>query len=364
MAVRATVAFPQKTERSALVIDLTNIARTHWQAMIGNDVAPADAHERLAGDVVSRIMHKAWDLSPTLMITTLDSVGKTRRHKVWPQYKGDRSPADPGFLVELGRIREWFKAMRVPVLYDDGIEADDQIGTVVAKIRVVLPDAKIVIWSGDNDFLQIVDSQTVLWNGRTELAIGPADVLATRGVRTDQFAEFMALVGDKDEVPGVAGIGEVGAAKLLSAHGTLEQAIAIARYRSGREYEALDKHKETARLSLQLATLHRDAPAALSMSLPEAMYGWDMDDADDAAGVARRVRRRIPKYHPYGKPAPFYDWKLAWTAAEGKRLEPLKKSEPASAAASAPNIDAPATAVVSAMETGGTVPKPKQLALF
>jgi 5'-3' exonuclease len=361
MATQATAAFPQKHERSALIVDLTGIARTHWQGMIGNDVPAVAAQERLAGDVISRIMQKAWNMSATLLAVAKDSVGRTRRHDEWAPYKGTRAKPDPSFTLELTRISEWFKALRVPVLYDDGIEADDQIGTVVAKIRVVLPDARIVIWSGDNDFLQLVDSQTVLWNGRTELAVGPADVLATRKVRSDQFAEFMALTGDKDEVPGVPGIGDVGAAKLLSAHGTLEQAITAARYRSGREYEALNNHKETARLSLKLATLHRDAPSALAMSLPDAMYGWDEDDADDAAAVARRVRRGIPKYQPHGKPSPPRDWERAWALAEGKPLEFPKKQE------------TPIVAPVSRAETPPPIPsttetsvrtKPKQLDLF
>jgi DNA polymerase-1 len=362
--VQASTSFPGKEERTALVVDFTNIARTHWQAMIGNNTSPAIAQERLAGDVIGRIMSTAWKLSPALLILAADSVGKTRRHSVWAAYKGTRARPDPAFTLEMMRMREWFKAMRIPVLYDDGIEADDQIGTIVPRIRLGLPDARIVIWSGDHDMLQLVDESVVFWNGRTDLAVGPADVLASYQVRTDQYVEFLALVGDKDEAPGVPGIGAVGAAKILGVHQTLEVALDTARYRSGREYEALQSHAATARLSLELVTLHRDAPSALAMSLPDAMFGWDQDDADDAAATARRVRRAIPKYSATGKPAPYYEWERSWAQTEGLSLERPQKPKSKTIAEVAQAVrDVPP----SASTTPTPAPRadePKQLDLF
>src|SRR6185437_213173 len=163
-------------------------------------------------------------------------VGESFRHQTYPQYKATRQKLTEELHQEFDRsverIEQLLEAFRVPLVGVEGYEADDVIGTLATAARGL----QVVIVSGDKDFYQLIGPGVALLNpGRG----GPAAVEETwvdesnagerLGVPPSQVVDFLALVGDSsDNVPGVKGIGEKGAQKLLLEYGDLDAILAHA----------------------------------------------------------------------------------------------------------------------------------------
>jgi DNA polymerase-1 len=210
-------------------------------------------------------------------VAWINDAGTSFREARYPDYKSTREKLDEELQADfdraLDRIRTLLAAFRVPLVIVPGYEADDVIGTLAtaAADRGV----QAVIVSGDKDFYQLVGPRVALLNpGRG----GPAAVEETwvdesnanerLGVPPSQVVDYLALVGDSsDNVPGVKGIGEKGAQKLLLEYGDLEAILAHASEVSAkRTREALLGQADNARLSRELVTIKRDVPIELDVS--------------------------------------------------------------------------------------------------
>ncbi|MDF3053979.1 MAG: polymerase, partial [Geminicoccaceae bacterium] len=207
-------------------------------------------------------------------VAWINDAGTSFREQRYADYKSTREKLDnelqSDFDRSVRRIGQLLEAFGIPLITVPGYEADDVIGTLAAAGSE--RGLQVVIVSGDKDFYQLVGPRVALLNpGRG----GPAAVDETwvdegnaserLGVEPRQVVDFLALVGDSsDNIPGVKGIGEKGAQKLLAEYGDLDTLLARAsEITAKRPREALLSQAESARLSRELVTIKRDVPVAL-----------------------------------------------------------------------------------------------------
>ena len=197
--------------------------------------------------------------------------GTSFRHERYPAYKATREKLDEelqqDFDRSVTRIESLLQAFRVPLVAVDGYEADDVIATLAERGAAAGID--VVIVSGDKDFYQLIGPRVSLLNpGRggpgavEEQLVTAATAHERLGVAPAQTVDYLALVGDSaDNVPGVRGVGEKTAQKLLSQYGSLDAILAHAgEIETRRLREALQADADRARLSRELVTLRRDVP--------------------------------------------------------------------------------------------------------
>jgi len=209
-------------------------------------------------------------------VVWVHDAGTSFRHTTYPEYKATREKLDEELQEEfdrsLTRVETLLGAFRVPLVAIDGWEADDVIATLAA--RAVAEGLDVVIVSGDKDFYQLIGPHIALLNpGRGGPAAVEEQFVTTEnaaerlGVPPGQTVDFLALVGDSaDNVPGVTGVGEKTAQKLLAEYGSLDTILARAGDVSvKRAREALQAEADRARLSRELVTLRRDAPVELDL---------------------------------------------------------------------------------------------------
>ncbi|MDH3686874.1 MAG: DNA polymerase, partial [Myxococcales bacterium] len=196
---------------------------------------------------------------PTAMAVVFDAPGGSFRKEVYAEYKANRDAQPEDLTAQFPVARELVAAAGIPLLEVPGFEADDVIATLVTHAP---EGAEVVIVSSDKDLMQLVSDRVVLLDTMKDRRIGPAEVEKRFGVKPDRLLDVRALVGDpSDNIPGVKGIGEKGAAKLIDQFETLEALLERAgEVKAKRAREALLEQADAARLSKQLATLRLDVP--------------------------------------------------------------------------------------------------------
>jgi DNA polymerase-1 len=213
------------------------------------------------------------DEQPQWCGISFDLAGPTFRHKEYVEYKATRRRMDDDLAVQLPYVRRVCEAFGLPMLNVPGFEADDVIATLA--YQAVAGGYKVVVVTGDKDFLQLVSDDILVLNPGRE---GSGATLYDRqtveekfGVPPERVVDVLALVGDAvDNVPGVAGIGEKGARDLVKEFGTLEGVLENADKIKRPAYrEGLKAHREDAILSKRLVTLRTDVPIALELATLE-----------------------------------------------------------------------------------------------
>ncbi len=209
--------------------------------------------------------------APDAVVIAQDPPGKSFRSGISDQYKATRDAQPEDLGLQMPVARELIAAWRLPVLEVAGFEADDVIATLV---RQAPDDVEVVIVSTDKDLMQLVGDRVRLLDTMKDKRIGPVEVEERFGVPPEKVLDLRALVGDtSDNIPGVKGIGEKGAAKLIAEWGDLETLLAHAgEVKAKRAREALQAQAEEARLSRRLAELREDVPLEFAwdaLALPE-----------------------------------------------------------------------------------------------
>ncbi|NNM67217.1 MAG: DNA polymerase I [Spirochaetales bacterium] len=207
------------------------------------------------------------ELKPTHLAICYDSRTPTFRHEFFPDYKAHRDAAPEDLLSQLPDIENLINALGLPILQKDGFEADDVIATAATQCRADGVDCWIV--SNDKDLLQLVGGSVLALRSDGKggyKTFGPEEVFADKGVRPDQILDWLALVGDtSDNIPGVPGIGEVSAKKLLAERGSLGAIYAdLSRITSEAQRKKLEAGKDSAFLSRKLAELRTDVDCGFS----------------------------------------------------------------------------------------------------
>ncbi len=202
---------------------------------------------------------------PTHMAVCFDISKATLRQEAYAEYKANRQSMPDELRVQIPVIRKIIEAYHIPMIELEGYEADDVMGTL-AK-RFTNKDTQAIIVTEDKDMGQIVGGPIVLFSPRLDKIVETADVEEKFGVRPDQIVDYIGLAGDaSDNIPGVDGVGEVTAVKLLKEYGTIEGIYqSIDGMKASKLKEKLIAGKEAALLSKQLATLHVDLPLTIRL---------------------------------------------------------------------------------------------------
>ncbi len=207
--------------------------------------------------VISMIRRLIADYPDSPVAVVFDAKGKTFRHDMYKEYKANRPPMPDDLRPQIEPIHQIIKAMGLPLLMVEGVEADDVIGTLAVQATELKMDA--VISTGDKDMAQLVNEHISLINTMDNSRLDEAGVEEKFGVRPDQIIDYLALMGDKsDNVPGVAGVGPKTAVKWLAAYGDVEQLIEHAGEIKGKIGEKLRSQLDQIPLSRELVTIKCD----------------------------------------------------------------------------------------------------------
>ncbi|MGB7440812.1 MAG: DNA polymerase I [Coleofasciculaceae cyanobacterium] len=222
---------------------------------------------------------------PQYMAVAFDLDLPTFRHEAEETYKAGRPETPEDFIPDLENLKELLAALRVPIMTSPGYEADDVLATLAYRGSEI--GYRVKILTGDRDLFQMVDPQqaiSVLYLGhdsfRRSGAAGPTEFSSEQvkeklGITPAQVVDYKSLCGDKsDNIPGIKGIGDKTAVKLLNEYGTLEGIYASLDQIKGATKKKLETGKEDAYKSRNLAQLRFDAP--VEVELEEArLEGFD-----------------------------------------------------------------------------------------
>jgi DNA polymerase-1 len=219
------------------------------------------------------------DEHPDLIAVAFDKGAPTVRLEQYPEYKAGRAEAPDEFRQQLGLIREVLNTLAIPIVEIEGHEADDAIGTLA--LRAVEEDLEAVIVTADRDFFQLVrPGVSVMFNRRGISDIARYDEAAVTerfGLPPAKYLDYVALKGDtSDNIPGVPGVGEKTASKLVQDFGSVEELLRRTDELKGRVRAAIEEAGDTLLRNKELVRLNTDLDLGIA---PEecAMGEWDLD---------------------------------------------------------------------------------------
>jgi len=204
---------------------------------------------------------------PTHLAVAFDTSAPTPRHKLYPEYKAQREAMPEELAAAIPEVKAICAAFRIPVLVIDGYEADDIIGTVARRAEDG-GDTETFMVTPDKDFAQLVDQNTAMWKpgrqGSDHEVLDLPKILENWAIESPkQVIDILGLWGDaSDNIPGVPGIGEKIAKKLIAQFGSIENLIANADQLKGKQKENVINFSKQALLSKKLATIILDVPVA------------------------------------------------------------------------------------------------------
>ncbi|MDO4627424.1 MAG: DNA polymerase I [Pasteurellaceae bacterium] len=164
-------------------------------------------------------------VQPSHIAVVFDAKGKTFRDEMFEQYKAHRPPMDENLRKQIAPLHEMIRALGIPLLSVEGVEADDVIGTLAKQASA--QGKAVLISTGDKDMAQLVNEQIMLINTMNNSLLDCNGVIEKYGIPPELIIDYLALMGDSsDNIPGVAGIGEKTALGLLQGIGSLKQIYA------------------------------------------------------------------------------------------------------------------------------------------
>jgi DNA polymerase I len=209
------------------------------------------------------------DLRPDYVAVAFDLAGPTFRHEQYAEYKATRTRMPDDLAAQFPKVREVVKALRIPVYEQAGFEADDAIGTLTLQAEAANVETTIV--SVDLDMLQLVSDKTRLMTTRSgvenTVIYDPARIWERYHLRPDQMIDYKALKGDPtDNIPGVPGVGEKTAAKVIGEYGTLEALYErIDQVKPEKLRDKLVEHRAQVFEGRELSRIVRDLPLSLDL---------------------------------------------------------------------------------------------------
>lgn len=199
------------------------------------------------------------DRNPGHVAVVFDAGRRTFRTELFPEYKANRSAMPEDLVPQIGPIKEMVRALNIPVLELENYEADDIIGTMARQCEAQGMD--VVVVTGDKDLMQIVTESVTLLDTMKDKSSGIAEVIERFGVGPERVVDVLGLAGDSsDNIPGVPGIGEKTAIKLILEYGSLDALIERSAEIKGKTGERVREFADQARLSRRLATIDRCTP--------------------------------------------------------------------------------------------------------
>ncbi len=240
--------------------------------------------------VVTMILRIVEDLKPDHIVACFDLPEPTHRHEAFAGYKGTRKKTDDTLIAQINRSRDIFRVFGIPIYEHPGFEADDMLGTIVEQTKAN-KNLDIVIASGDMDTFQLVEKKKVrVYTQRkgSEVVMFDEEAIKERfGFGPKATIDYKGLRGDtSDNIPGVPGVGETSALKLIVTYGSIEklfkaltkdgvEGVAEKAGIQKRFAQLVFDHKEEAEFSKMLATIRTDAP--ITFTLPPKSWKESVD---------------------------------------------------------------------------------------
>jgi DNA polymerase-1 len=205
------------------------------------------------------LMRLLREQKPDYIAIAFDVKGPTFRHVAFDQYKATRKATPETLIPQISCIKDIVRGFSIPVLEQQGIEADDIIGTLAT--RHAAKGFKIVIVSGDKDMMQLVTDDVIMIDTMKDKIYDVAAVRERFGVTPDRVVEILGLMGDaSDNIPGVPGIGPKNALRLIEEYGTIDEIIKnVDRLTNAKAKQSLREYADQARMSRDLAIIRTDA---------------------------------------------------------------------------------------------------------
>jgi len=227
----------------------------------------------------SMLVNLIKDHRPDYMVVAFDRPEPTFRHELIPTYKATRSEAPDILRQQMGLVRQLVETLQIPVVEAPGFEADDVLATLATRAAAAGDD--VIVVTGDRDTYQLVEDPhiRVLYNRRgvsDYVLYDEAGIAERTGVTPRQYPEFAALRGDpSDNLPGVPGVGEKTAAKLINTYGGLDMIYAHLDELTPRLRESLVAAEPSVRSNAMATPLVRDLPVSINPG-EAALGGWDV----------------------------------------------------------------------------------------
>lgn len=206
------------------------------------------------------------DYQPDYIAIVFDSKGPTFRHEAYEDYKANRSAMPDDLIPQIPYIKDVVRGFSMPVIEQEGMEADDIIGTIAKTFGGT--GIQTVIVSGDKDLMQLVSDDVVVVDTMKDKTYDVEGVKERFGVEPEKVVDILGLAGDaSDNIPGVPGVGEKTALKLILEYGSMENALEHAdEVKNAKVRKNLIDYADQARLSRELATIKTDVDVKFNIN--------------------------------------------------------------------------------------------------
>ncbi len=256
---------PEKPEKKLFLLDAFALIYRAYFAFSRNPLINSKGVNTSASTGFTNTL---WDLitkeAPTHLAVVFDAPGPTDRAKEHEFYKANRQEMPEDLRASIPHIKEIVAAMKIPMLQLEGYEADDLVGTIAQKAEA--DGATVYMVTSDKDFGQLVTENVFLYKppflGRPRAILGPKEVKERWDIEdVSQVIDILGLMGDaSDNIPGIRGVGEKTASKLLKQFGSIENLLENTDQLKGKLKEKVENGREDALISKKLATIIIDAP--------------------------------------------------------------------------------------------------------
>lgn len=210
------------------------------------------------------------DYKPEYIGMVFDSKGDVFRNEIYPEYKANRSEPPDDLIPQFDKIFEMVDAFNMARIQQEGVEADDLMGTIAKEVSA--KGIEVMLVTGDKDFTQLVSDKVTLLDTMKNSQTGVEQVKEKYGVLPDRVIDVFALMGDSvDNIPGVKGIGEKTAVSLISQFGSLDELLKHLDEVTPRQKKLIEEHHDMALLSKELVTIKTDVE--METGLESFRYG-------------------------------------------------------------------------------------------
>ena len=254
----------QKTQPSVFLIDGTNYIYRAFFAIRGLATSRGFPTNAIYG-FTNMLMKLCRDWEPDYIAVAFDAKGPTFRHEAYEPYKANRHAMPDELRPQIDPIKDVVRGFRITVIEEGGVEADDIIGTLAKRFGEA--GMRVVMASGDKDLMQLVSDNIVMVDTMKDISYDIEGVKGRFGVGPDRVIDILGLAGDSsDNVPGVPGVGEKTALKLVKQFGSLEEVLANAGTVPGKSLSGkLQAFAEQARMSKELVTIRTDVSVPFNL---------------------------------------------------------------------------------------------------
>ena len=242
------------SKKRLIIVDVSNFIFRAFYA-IRPMHSPEGVPTNAVYGMLTMLLKLLSDHRPTHIFLARDTKGGSFRNELYDQYKANRTAPPEDLIPQFALIDQLIQRMNLPTFSLENYEADDIIGSACVQWKDQFDE--IFIASGDKDLMQFVHGNTKLLDTMKDKIYSPDDVEEKMGVRPEQIVDYLSIVGDaSDNIPGMKGIGAIGAAKLLKEYGTFDNIVAnVDKLKGKKTIEAFTDHLELGVLSKKLVQI-------------------------------------------------------------------------------------------------------------